>query len=67
MRLKLSIARFEVSLPDLKIAVEGFAQNRIRAIDGIVEDGRRLIADFLNRAMLTGQAKMGAGFQATGK
>ena len=51
MRLKLSIARFEVSVPELKLAVEGFAQNRIKALESVVEDGRRVIADFLNQAM----------------
>jgi len=51
MRLKLSIARFEVSVPELKLAVEGFAQNRIKAIESVVEDGKRVIADFLNQAM----------------
>ncbi len=51
MRLKLSIARFEVSVPELKLAGEGFAQNRIKALESVVEDGRRVIADFLNQAM----------------
>ena len=55
MRLNLSIARFEVSVPELRHVVEAFAKNRIHAIEGILCESRRSVAELLNQAM---QAEM---------
>lgn len=51
MRLKLSIVKFEVSGPELKTALEAFGQNRLRAIEAVIDEARNSVSAFLNQLL----------------
>ena len=51
MRLKLSIVKFEISGPELKKALEGFGQNRLRSIETLVEEGRNAVAGVISQLL----------------
>jgi putative transposase len=51
MRLKLSIVKFEVSVPELKRALEAFGQNRFKAMEAMMDEAKSSVGSFLNQLL----------------
>ncbi len=51
MRLKLSIVKFEVSVPELRRALESFKENRLKAMENLMDEARSGVSGFINQLL----------------
>ena len=51
MRFKKSMVKVELSVPELRQALESFTQNRLKAMDSLVQDVRGSVSTVLNQVL----------------
>lgn len=51
MRIAMSIAKFEISFPELRKALEAFQKDRIQAFDALVDGAKNAISTSLNQIL----------------